>query len=118
MQSDEEVGRKRDGPDSLEAVAALFPRPWSITPTSGTTATGPAANFKVLRRFSGSLVREMKSILVVSSHTKLSTFQEQSLRRFHCLRIDILPLVWQTLAEGLELPPVSVFQQQAVNSIF
>ena len=112
MQSDEEVGRKREGQDSLEAVAALFPRPCSITLT---TVTGPAANFQVLRRFSENLVSEMKSILVVSNHTKLSTFQEQSLRKFHCLRIDMLPLIWQTLAEGLELPPVNAFQQQAVN---
>ena len=105
--SDEEVGCKRSGQDSLEALLARFPSSQCITSTQN--------SFSTLTSFSEKLFGEIKSIFVVSGQPKLSVFQEQSLRKFHKLRMDTLPLIWKSLAEELQLPPVNAFQQQAVN---
>ncbi len=32
--------------------------------------------------------------------------------------MDTLPLIWKSLAEELQLPPVNAFQQQAVRNLF
>ncbi len=72
-------------------------------------------SFQTQTIFSEKFSGEIKSILVVSGQPKLSVFQEQSLRKFHKLRMNTLPLIWKSLAEELQLPPVNnyAFQQQA-----
>ncbi len=57
----------------------------------------------------------MHSILNFGKQIKLKHFQEQSLVKFHALKINKLPSIWRTLSIGLKLPPVNAFQQQAVN---
>ena len=99
MSCDAEVNCQRDGPDSLTTVADLF----------------PAGDNDALSDFCTELLKAMRSILSAERQVKPKAFQEQSLVKFHRLKLEKLQLIWQTLSAGLELPPVNPFQQQAVN---
>ncbi len=101
MQCDAEVDCQKDGPDSLKAVSDLFP--------SNDTSS------QVLTDFYTELLQAMRSILNFEEQIKLKHFQEQSLVKFHTLKICKLPYIWHTHSVGLKLPPVNAFQQQAVN---
>ena len=99
MSCDAEVNCKRDDPGSLTTVADLF----------------PAGDNDALSDFCTKLLKAMCSILSAEGQVKPKALQEQSLVKFHRLKLEKLPLIWQSLSAGLELPPVNPFQQQAVN---
>ncbi len=102
--SDEEVGCKRSGQDSLEALLARFP--------SGHSITGTQNSFQTLTSFSEKLSGEIKSIFVVSGQPKLCVSRAVTEK---ISQAENGYFALESLAEELQLPPVNAFQQQAVN---
>lgn len=102
LHSDEEVDCLRDGPDSLKTVGDMF-------------STADGATLEELKDFSMKLVQAIRSTLQKIDQVKPKLYQERALTRFHKLRVEKLPLVWNCMSKGLELPPVIALQQQSVN---
>ena len=93
---------QKDGPDSLKYVAEYF-------------STSDSSKQQIVRNFCNKLVQALCSALKPGERFRLKSFQEKSLIEFQKLKLTILPLIWQSFATGLGLPPVNPFQQQSVN---